>query len=252
MEEALYSDAELVAIYDLINSGRSDFDFYLSQIPCGSLRILDIGCGTGTFAIELAALGHIVTGLDPAGGMIAFAQDKLGADKVTWIEGDSREIPETTQFDLAVMTGHAFQCLVSDEQIACLFNDVSKALPKNGLFMFETRNRAAQPWLKWTPEHAHDPFDLGSGSYVQVIHDTLTVDLETVSFREIYHFLPEDRQQFSDETLRFASKTHIENLATQAGFTCERVFGDWTGSSFDAAKSPEIIFRLRKTGHKVV
>jgi len=51
----LYTDPRLVAVYDGINAGDRDFTFYASRIGTARQRILDLGCGTGTFARRLAS-----------------------------------------------------------------------------------------------------------------------------------------------------------------------------------------------------
>ena len=63
--EALYTDPRLVALYDLFNAGDQDFAFYACVIGAARQRILDLGCGTGTFARRLAAAGHDVVAIDP-------------------------------------------------------------------------------------------------------------------------------------------------------------------------------------------
>jgi SAM-dependent methyltransferase len=60
---------ELVRLYEAENSGRDDHDFYLALIARegrgGPVRVVDIGCGTGAFAVTAAGLGHEVIGVDP-------------------------------------------------------------------------------------------------------------------------------------------------------------------------------------------
>ena len=67
-------------------------------------RVLDAGCGTGRVAIELAARGFEVTGLDIDPEMLAAAQRK--APEITWIHGDlsSAELADT--YDTVVLAGN--------------------------------------------------------------------------------------------------------------------------------------------------
>jgi 2-polyprenyl-3-methyl-5-hydroxy-6-metoxy-1,4-benzoquinol methylase len=47
-----------------------------------SARILDIGCGTGRHAIELARRGYTVTGVDLSESQLARAREKAAAEQV--------------------------------------------------------------------------------------------------------------------------------------------------------------------------
>ena len=147
--DALYHDPELVEVYDAVNSSRKDFDFYTKELPSPPAAILDIGCGTGTFALDLANRGYSVTAVDPAPHMIAIAKRKDFLGRVDWVTGFASDLARDLRFDAAVMTGHAFQCLLNDPQIAALFDAVEQRLNVGGSFWFETRNRAAKPWLRW-------------------------------------------------------------------------------------------------------
>nr|WP_321981017.1 methyltransferase domain-containing protein [uncultured Cohaesibacter sp.] len=71
--DALYQDRKLVEVYDAINLSRENVVFYLAELPEPPAALLDIGCGTGTFALELAGRGYKVTAVDPAPQMIALA-----------------------------------------------------------------------------------------------------------------------------------------------------------------------------------
>lgn len=79
----------------------------------GGRRVLDAGCGTGRVAIELAARGYEVVGVDLDAGMLAAARAK--APHLVWVEADLARLddgaaPVTTVgaagFDLVVMAGN--------------------------------------------------------------------------------------------------------------------------------------------------
>lgn len=77
-------DPRAVATYDVECSGRWDHDHYLALAErLDARRVTDLGCGTGTLAIELAEAGREVIGLEPAHAMLAHARTKPGADRVT-------------------------------------------------------------------------------------------------------------------------------------------------------------------------
>jgi ubiquinone/menaquinone biosynthesis C-methylase UbiE len=55
--------------------------------------IVDVGCGTGTLAIALAAGGAQVIGVDPDAEVLALARAKPGAHAVQWREGSATALP---------------------------------------------------------------------------------------------------------------------------------------------------------------
>ena len=79
MVDDLGEKERLALLYDPLNADRCDLDFYVSVVDgLGGRRVLDIGCGTGTFACMLAARGIEVIGLDPDQASLAFAHPKAG------------------------------------------------------------------------------------------------------------------------------------------------------------------------------
>jgi SAM-dependent methyltransferase len=72
----------------------------------GGSRVLDAGCGTGRVAIELAARGFSVTGVDADAEMLAIARDK--APELSWMTADLADLNGAVddRFDLVVLAGN--------------------------------------------------------------------------------------------------------------------------------------------------
>jgi len=66
-------------------------------------RILDIACGEGTFAVEMAKRGFRVVGVDISKEMLKFAKEKAKNENVNveFIYGDMRSLDFNEEFDLA-------------------------------------------------------------------------------------------------------------------------------------------------------
>lgn len=239
MVETGYSEPRVVALYDENSSSRHDPDFYAGRIGSAPQRIVD-GCGTGSFAVRLAQAGHHVTGVDPAPEMLNIARNRPGHHLVEWLDGTAADLP-AGPCDAAVMTGHAFQCILTDEQILATLTAVRTRLAPDGHLMFESRNPAAKAWLDWHSEDGLPTVTQSSAGQLEETRAVLDVSDELVIFEDVTRFESDGAEFTFRSTLRFASADHLAQLLSEAGHVDVEWFGDWDGGSFDAGSSREII-----------
>src|SRR5215469_12016067 len=135
-----YYDPEIAAIYELANPLEQDGDFHLSLAGQQSCSVLDLGCGTGTLCCAFAERGHRVTGVDPAAAMLAVARRKPYADRVEWVESSAQAYRSERRFDLIVMTGHAFQVLLTDGDSVAILGIMPRHLARDSTLAVEARN----------------------------------------------------------------------------------------------------------------
>lgn len=244
-DETLYTNPRLVAVYDLFNAGDHDFAFHASRIGAAPQRILDIGCGTGTFARRLAAAGHDVVAIDPAPAMIEHARRQPGANAVRWLGCELRGLPPGAPFGAVVMTGHAFQCLLTDDDIDATLHGVRRILAPGGRFLFETRNPRVEPWCAWTPQQSARRVDSPESGIVELHHARCEIDGAIVSFDTHYRFHRDGTQLKSASRLRFIAQRDLHARVLGAGFSGVEWCGDWHGAPFDEATSAEIIATCR-------
>jgi SAM-dependent methyltransferase len=149
MADPIFEHPRLASIYDALDPDRSDLDVYVAIAEeLGAHRVLDVGCGTGTFALLLADRGLEVTGLDPAGASLDVARAKTNSERVRWICGDAEALPEM-QVDLATMTGNVAQAIVDPADWDGTLRGVHDALRPGGVLVFETRDPAKRAWHEW-------------------------------------------------------------------------------------------------------
>ncbi len=238
MIELLYSDPALVSIYDALNAGGEDFRFYEAMIGSVPLRVVDLGCGTGRFAAAMAAKGHEVVGVDPAPRMLDVARTRPGGQAVRWVQGDASALPGKAELDVVVMTGHAFQCLLSNAAVSSTLAAIRAALAPGGRLMFESRNPLDRPWRRWTPDASLRTAPDCDGNTASARHTVTCVRGEFVTFVTDYD-LPAGRLS-SQSTLRFLPKEAIDHHLREQGFLDISYYGDWSGSTF-ANSSREIV-----------
>ncbi|WP_426573143.1 class I SAM-dependent methyltransferase [Aquihabitans sp. McL0605] len=114
---------------DLAASGvdvHGEADLVASLVAPGA-RILDAGCGTGRVAIELAARGFAVTGLDIDPGMLDAARRK--APQLPWIEGDLATTPIDGTFDAVVLAGNVLIFVAEGTEAAVVARCAERLAP---------------------------------------------------------------------------------------------------------------------------
>jgi 2-polyprenyl-3-methyl-5-hydroxy-6-metoxy-1,4-benzoquinol methylase len=80
--DELFEHSRLAAVHDALDPDRSDLDAYVAIVAeLGAQLVLDVGCGTGTFALMLVERGVGVVGVDPAGASLDVARGKPGGGK---------------------------------------------------------------------------------------------------------------------------------------------------------------------------
>jgi len=238
--DRLFSEPSLAELYDRFCpwEERGDFTFYLPLVMSAETA-LDVGCGTGQLLRRARQDGHSgrLCGLDPADAMLDQARTR---SDIEWILGDLATLDCDHEFDLVVMTGHAFQVLIDDDEMRASLAVIRSVLSEDGRFAFETRNPLARPWEAWTPDNAVEVV-CGGDALVRMAHEVETpFDGSVVSFTTTFSTPGWDRPQVSRSTLRFLDANSLSSLLSDAGLAIEEQFGDWDGQPLTAV-SPEII-----------
>jgi 2-polyprenyl-3-methyl-5-hydroxy-6-metoxy-1,4-benzoquinol methylase len=106
-----------------------------------SKRILDIGCGTGRHAIELAKRGYRVTGFDLSEGQLRTAREKAAVAGVA-VEFQRRDATRphfSQEFDAAIMLCEgAFPLMETDEKNYAILRHAGAALRPGGKLLLTT------------------------------------------------------------------------------------------------------------------
>jgi len=233
-----YQDARIAEIYDVANPWGPDADFYASLARGRPRRVLDLGCGTGVLCCGLVERGHRVTGVDPARAMLDVARRKPNADRVKWVEATAQSYRSERRFDLIVMTGHGFQCLLTDDEIRAALATMCLHLGEGGRVAFETRN----PTIDWAKEWAARApvVHTVNGERVVEALEVIGKEGEFISFTTHFQFANEKVSTRS--RLRFPSREHVSALLARSGLVVREVIGDWAGGPFETERSREIIF----------
>ena len=108
-----------------------------------SLKLLDIGCGTGRHAIELTRRGYSIMGVDLSEAQLKKAREKALEEgtEVRFVKADARELPFEGEFDVALMLCEGgFPLMETDEMNFEILKNAARALKRPGKLIFTTLN----------------------------------------------------------------------------------------------------------------
>lgn len=143
--EELFTDYAASYDREIFTRGTiAEVDFIEAEFGFDKTKtILDIGCGTGRHAIELAQRGYSVTGIDLSESQLARAQEKAedAGVAVTFLKRDARNFQFETPFDAAIMLCEgAFSLMETDEMNFQILKNAADALKPGGIFIFSCLN----------------------------------------------------------------------------------------------------------------
>jgi ubiquinone/menaquinone biosynthesis C-methylase UbiE len=234
-----YQDLVLARLYDAMNPWGPSDDFYLGYVMAAA-SVLDVGCGTGGLLARARADGHTgdLVGVDPAAGMLTVARAKRS--DVDFVRATAAAMSLGRTFALLTMTGHAFQELLTDDQIAAALANFHRHLEPGGRLAFETRNPAYRAWERWTPELMSGWVTAPDGEVFDTEMEVLGVAGELVEMRGVYRSRHSGQSYVDTGSLRFVPPDQLRAFLADAGFTVEDRYGDWQRGPVTEA-SPEVI-----------
>ena len=191
-----------------------------------SIKILDVGCGTGRHSIELAKRGYTVTGIDLSDDQLNRAREKAHNENVivSFIKKDARNFNFDKEFDLAIMICEgAFSLMETDEMNFQILVNINNSLKSDGKLILTCLN-ALFPLVNNIKEFLNEEGQLISDS-----------SFDLITFREYQKFsAPDDdgnlRKLSSNE--RFYAPSEISWMLKSIGFKNIDILGcaigDWS------------------------
>lgn len=107
-------------------------------------RVLEIGCGTGSTALELAGGVDRYVGTDISPKMIAIAQDKLNANSPQHLSFQIHDVasPSSGQHDIVIALNLLHLLPDLEKRLAAIFDE----LPQGGMLISKTALMKEAPW----------------------------------------------------------------------------------------------------------
>ena len=193
-----------------------------------SLRILDVGCGTGRHAIELSKRGYSVTGIDLSESQLQKARDKALDQHldIDFLKMDARNISFSNEFDVALMLCEGgFPLMETDEENFEILKHVSHALKNKCKFIFTTLNGL------FPLHHSIEKFCAASSKEGQAAYRNNAFDLLTFRDHNTTEIVDDSGKKITLETNeRYYVPSEITWLLKSLGFNTIDIFGAKLGA----------------------
>ena len=136
---------DYASYYDLIYKDKDykkevDFIEEIFEDTHKPERILEVGCGTGSYTKILLERGYEVTAVDISEDMLKIAREKCACK---FIEGDIRDITINERFDTCIAMFAVMGYMTENSDISKAVNNIHRHLKPNGIFIFDVWNGLA-------------------------------------------------------------------------------------------------------------
>jgi SAM-dependent methyltransferase len=182
----------------------------LSRLKRGQ-TVLDVCCGTGTFAADLVSRGFDVTGIDASAQMLRHA--RRNAKGAKFITADVRDFNLNHRFHAAFSVFESLNHVPDADGLQQAFRAVRQHLRPRGAFLFDLVGPATYR-RNWNTTHAIVEDDLVCGMRMNFEESTgiATCDVTIMETPPIW--------QRRDFTVRQTchDRTTVQNALSEAGF----------------------------------
>lgn len=220
-------------------------DFVKKHVPVGS-NLIDLGCGTGTVAVELAKAGYQMVGVDLSSEMLTLAREKANADgvNIAFYEGDMANMELASGFDAVVSFVDSLNYLTDTEDWKKTFQNSYNSLIDGGYLLFDvhTMYKLRNVFNDFT--YCNADFDLSIlwNSYVD--NEEQIVEHELTFFSEIEN----GNYRRFDEThvQKVIDLDNIEEMLKEIGFVNIEVLYDLDEEQPDKDKPTRAFVKAQK------
>ncbi len=221
---------------DLAYIHHTGFSDFITQATPGLLAeldragihgglVVDLGCGSGTWARALLQAGYAVLGVDQSEAMVALA--RTVAPGATFVQASLHEfaIPPC---QVVTALGEAISYLPDATQrisLAPLFSRVAGALPRGGLFILDLIRRDRRRPLHYRSWQAGPDWAVLVEVQEDLVQGLVRRDITT--FRQVGE---EYRRGQETHWAQLFTRAEVEEALRQAGFAVKvgRKYGDYT------------------------
>ena len=228
-----YGD-EIAGVYDALHGELDPAATGTLAELAGRGPVLELGIGTGRFALPLRERGLSVRGIDASAAMVEKLRAKPGGGDIAVTMGDFSRVTLAETFELIFVAFNTFfGLLTADDQLRC-FRNVASMLRAGGVFVieafvpdlrrFDRGQRFAvtriEPRAAWLEASLHDAA-------------SQTVDAQLVR-------LSGDGVQLFPLRIRYAWPAELDLMARVAGLRLRERWSGWDRQPFSSASAAHV------------
>lgn len=244
-------------LYDLrVPDWDGEVKFYRELIEHSPLKhrgVLEIACGTGRVAVQLAQAGIEMTGLDISPELLDIARAKSShMANVQWVRGDLQTFELGRKFGFVISPGHSFQYMTTpDAQVQCL-EQIKRHLVPDGCAVIHLDHQDFG-WLAGLSEQTAPVYEQGSVLTHPTTHQKFRPSFawefepatQTATVTTMWQELDDSGRVISVLEME-PSRLHcifpfeMEHLLKRVGFSVTAVYGDFMKSELTRASGQMI------------
>jgi SAM-dependent methyltransferase len=223
------------------NIAEAEFIESVLLLPKGS-QVLDVACGHGRHAIELAKRGHHVMGIDLSERFIERARQAAQLNELTnaeFLVGDMRESYFVNRFDGAYSYFTSFGYF-DDSDNKRILESVTKALVKGGMFLLETVNR---DWTIHKVENQPRRWDEIEPDFFLLEDVSFNAHTSRIHTKRI--IFDKGQRRTVDYDIKLYTHAELEDMLEEAGLQVVSTFGSKERTPYSVS-SPRMIIVSKK------
>jgi SAM-dependent methyltransferase len=218
---------EYLALYDAFLAERTPVE--VDQIEAllqlrAPRRILDLPCGQGRHAVELARRGYEVTGVDLSPYMLGVAKERADAAavRVRWLAGDMREVLPGETFDVVLNLFTSFGYFDDEADDRRVVRAAASMLEPGGRFLLEVING------QWIISNFQERQWFTVGQMAVMERRWLDVSARRMVVERTVSSSNGD--ETSVHAVRLYSGPAVKTMLEAAGLSGVELYGDWDGA----------------------
>ena len=189
----------------------------IQEYASNSKSILELGCGTGRHAINLAKFGYQILGIEKSESMLNKA---IKVKNLEFQKGDIREIKLKNTYDCVISLFHVMSYQITNESLVSVFSTAFNNLKSNGVFLFDFWFAPAVIHQK--PRVRTKTISTNNNTICRIAEPELLLEKNQVNVNYTFHDFDHSKNKFKIthelHQMRYFSIPELEFIANKTGF----------------------------------